>query len=714
MNTKIKYTIVVLLTFFVTTTYAQLDTLKSVLKPRVGGSVGVLAYYGEVQNYQKGFSPLVNRVAGSVFLNAPLSSGFNLEFTAMFGKVGANERGLERNLNFESRIRSGSMMLNYNFYHLLKNTHRNFTPFVGVGITSFEFLSKTDLYDASGNRYFYWNDGSIMSLSQLDPLASTADEMYRDYTYETDLREQNFDSLGKYREQSFAIPISIGGEWHITSRVDFRLSTTLNYTFTDLIDNVSAAGTGNRKGDSKNDHFMFTSFALSYDLEFGKQEEELNDNVGLEDDWTGFSQSDLDNDGIIDAFDKCPKTPLEAKVDRNGCPLDTDKDGVEDYFDEEPNTPEGNYVDQYGVTLTDEDIRMQVLMFNDSTGEYHEWNEDFKSSNPRGDVIKITKVNDSIVKQVPTSYVVIVGKEEKSDTEEEMHKYLGFDDFNTIEKEDTTYYVIGEYELIEDAVAAKISLENEGVDVQSIGKTNNDATVFTEIENDVVKKVEKVNIKSGKELPSYDDTEQVYRVQLGAFKNKIDTDETFPGIKDLVSVKGADGVTRYYTGNFDNHKEANTHKNILRKNGHDKSFVVAYQGHKRVTLKEVGAELPDDYDEQKEIDSFVEPRVIDTLNTIDGTQNSNIDMSKVKYRVFLGAFEAAIPVEVIDVYMNIGGVRPYKEDNHTSYYSKSVSSESNAEALLNDYEMYGLKDLKVMYEYLGKYYSKADFLKLSD
>ncbi len=698
--------------FLVSTSYSQLDTLNSVLKPRVGGGIGVLSYYGEIQNYQNGFSPLVNRVAASVFLNAPLSNGFNLEFSAMFGRIGANERGLNRNLNFESRIRSGSMMLNYNFYHLLKNTSRNFTPFVGIGITSFEFLSKTDLYDVNGIKYNYWDDGSIMSLSQSDPLASTAVKMYRDYTYESDLREQNFDSLGKYKEQSFAIPIAIGGEWHLTSRVDFRLSTTLNYTFTDLIDNISIAGEGNRKGDDKNDHFMYTSFSLSYDLEFGTKEASVENGVLLEDNWSEFSQSDLDKDGVIDAFDKCPKTPLEAKVDKDGCPLDTDNDGVEDYIDEELNTPEGNYVDQFGVTLTDEDIRKEVLIFNDSTGEYHEWSEDFKSSNPKGNVRKITQAKKSF-EIMPKSYVVIVGKEDKLDSKEELHKYLGYDEFNTIEKEDTTYYVMGEYELIEDAVAAKTSLESDGIDVEVIGKTNHDASAFTEIEKEIVQKIEKINIQTGKELPVFDNQEQVYRVQIGAFKNKIDVDKLFSNMNNLIYATGEDGITRYYSGKFDNYTDANAHKSELRVKGYKESFIVVYEDHERVSLKEAGVEVSKDYDEQKEIDSFVEPR--DTMTITDeGSKNVKIDMSKVKYRILLGVYESGIPVEIIDIYMNIGGVRPSKNGDKTFYYSKGVDSESKAEDLIIEYETYGLTELELIYEYQGVYYSKAEFLNLKE
>ena len=163
-----------------------------------------------------------------------------------------------------------SLMLHYNFQPFFVPVRSFFNPYIGIGISSFEFLSKTDLYDANGLRYHYWDDGSIMDLSQDDPNAANAKPLVRDYTYETDLREQNFDSLGKYREQSFAIPLSLGVEFHLTPRVDFRLGTTLNYTFTDLIDNISASGVGIRKGDKRNDFLLYSNIGLSYDLEINR------------------------------------------------------------------------------------------------------------------------------------------------------------------------------------------------------------------------------------------------------------------------------------------------------------------------------------------------------------------------------------------------------------------------------------------------------------
>ena len=699
-----------------TTSFGQMDTLQSVLKPRIGLGTGVLTYYGEVQNYQIGFTPTINRIAGSIYINAPLSKSFNLEFSTMYGKIGANERGLTRNLNFESRIRSGTVMLNYNFYPLFNGIRPKFTPLIGIGFTSFEFLSKTDLYDANGNMYYYWNDGSIMSLPQNDPNASTAIRLQRDYVYETDLREQNYDSLGKYREQSFAIPITIGGEWHLTPRVDFRLSTTLNYTFTDLIDNISPAGTGVRQGDKKKDYYMYTSASISYDLKFsfGNGDGYKNFDAQIEND--EFDNVDKDQDGVIDALDYCPKTPLEAIVDEFGCPIDTDKDGVADYFDEEPDTPIGNYVDEYGVTITEDEFRRRAELFNDSTGVLHDFDEDIKEVGFRDSEGRLIPAKHAHDENTIKSYVVIIGKEHKSITANELHKYLGYNEFNTIEKGDTIYYVLGEYQTIEEAVAAKTGLENNGVDVEVIGKTNHDGSDYREIDDKVIDKVEKVNIENGTDIPTFDKPEQVFRVQVGAFKNKIDANKLYPNMSSLVYATGEDGITRYYTGNFDNYDDAEAYRKTLAKNGYDKAFVVAYEDQERVTLKEAGVNLPNGYDEDKELSTFVEPRNNDNTNTTDdnATTNSSVNMSKVKYRVLLGKFDGAIPVETIDIYMSIGGIRPVKnDDGTTSYYSRNVESESEAKDLINDYKSYGISDLKVIYEYEGQYYTKEEFLKLN-
>ncbi|NOR58856.1 MAG: OmpA family protein, partial [Sulfurimonas sp.] len=61
---------------------------------------------------------------------------------------------------------------------------------------------------------------------------------------------------------------------------------------------------------------------------------------------------DSDGDGVIDAKDSCPMTPINAKVSPDGCALDSDMDGVKDYADKCPKTPIGYNVDGDGCSVS--------------------------------------------------------------------------------------------------------------------------------------------------------------------------------------------------------------------------------------------------------------------------------------------------------------------------------------------------------------------------
>ena len=62
----------------------------------------------------------------------------------------------------------------------------------------------------------------------------------------------------------------------------------------------------------------------------------------------GATPRDTDGDGVPDRKDKCPGTPVGAKVDVTGCPIDSDGDGVWDGIDQCPDTPKGCTVDAKG------------------------------------------------------------------------------------------------------------------------------------------------------------------------------------------------------------------------------------------------------------------------------------------------------------------------------------------------------------------------------
>ncbi len=61
--------------------------------------------------------------------------------------------------------------------------------------------------------------------------------------------------------------------------------------------------------------------------------------------------TDADGDGVYDGLDTCADTPAGARVDASGCPTDSDGDGVFDGLDACPDTPAGARIDATGCAL---------------------------------------------------------------------------------------------------------------------------------------------------------------------------------------------------------------------------------------------------------------------------------------------------------------------------------------------------------------------------
>ena len=326
----------------------------ALLAPRIGVGAGVFTFFGDVNdnNYSHIFTSTYGvEVKGS----ANLSRYFDVDLNVIYGNITINERNnTGRNLNFKSETFIGSAGVSYNFNHLYKKPGI-IQPYIGVGVAFINFDSKSDMRDANGNQYFYWSNGAIMSLDENDANAEQAVELQRDYTYETDLRDENLDDLGKYDQFTFSIPVSVGIDFKMGKRLSAKLGAGFYYTFTDLIDNVSDEGEGSRKGNSRNDMFLFTSASVSYSIGVGKTNTKSAKTKYYEDvDFYAMQMADSDEDGVNDFDDRCAKTPSGVKVDEFGCALDSDSDVIADYRDEEKNTTLGNVVDLKGTTLTEE------------------------------------------------------------------------------------------------------------------------------------------------------------------------------------------------------------------------------------------------------------------------------------------------------------------------------------------------------------------------
>ncbi len=331
-------------------TKKQLREENTSYKPLLGIGAGFYNFFGEV-NHNKFTSPSVSSHGVGLYVGKNVSPSFAIDFNFNLGKLHANEKEGDFR-NFESNIVTGSVSLTYNFA-ALQRPDRILNPFISAGVGYLNFDSKADLKDKNGVTYNVWNDGSLRSLSEDDEFAENAVVLQRDHTYETDLREANLDSLGKYPTSAVSFPFTFGFNFKVSHRTSMRLSSTLYYNLTDLIDNYTSEGKGVRKGDESQDMFLYNAFSLHFDLFSPKKvKKTIYDDVSFD----GLVADDADNDGVNDVKDKCPDSPASVKVDEEGCPVDTDGDGIPDYADEEPSSAPGVPVDVNGNTLTDEQI----------------------------------------------------------------------------------------------------------------------------------------------------------------------------------------------------------------------------------------------------------------------------------------------------------------------------------------------------------------------
>lgn len=331
-------------------TKKQLREENTSYKPLIGLGAGFYNFFGEV-NHNKFTSPSVSSHGVSLYVGKNISPSFAVDFNFTLGKLHANEKEGDFR-NFESNIVTGSVSMTYNFATLQK-PDRVLNPFISVGVGYLNFDSKSDLKDKNGVTYNLWSDGSLRSIPQDDPLAENAVVLHRDHVYETDLREANLDSLGKYPTSAVSFPLTFGFNFKVSYRTSMRLSSTLYYNLTDLIDNYTSEGKGVRKGDESQDMFLYNALSLHFDLFSPKKvKTTIYDDVSFD----GLVADDADKDGVKDIKDKCPDSPSTASVDEDGCPVDTDGDGIPDYKDEEPSSKHGVPVDVNGNTLSDEEI----------------------------------------------------------------------------------------------------------------------------------------------------------------------------------------------------------------------------------------------------------------------------------------------------------------------------------------------------------------------
>lgn len=327
--------------------------------PSVGAGFGILSFFGDVGR-DKQLTAYSNFRAGyGIFIEQKFFNTIGVTGTFLSGKVAKNERSTIRSVNFESKLMAVGVGLRFHFSNgFLLPSNIRFGPFLSGGLHYLSFKPFSDLKDRNGVVYNYWADGSIRSLPETDPKATSASYLQRDYTYETDLHALKTDSID-YKLTTLSYPVGGGAIFRLTNFLHVTIGANYYFTATDWIDDFSHEGKGNRQGGTGNDGFLQTYMNISYQFGTGEggggtktPKDTRYDNV----DFTSIDKADSDGDKVKDILDNCPNTPAGVKVDSDGCPLDTDNDGVPDYLDKEPKTAAGVIVDANGVELKDAPI----------------------------------------------------------------------------------------------------------------------------------------------------------------------------------------------------------------------------------------------------------------------------------------------------------------------------------------------------------------------
>lgn len=711
-------TVLVTATCLMGSSYAQ-DSLSSDsaeapewnIRPKISIGGGMLNYQGDLVGSRSYFNPFQNKLALHVNVAQPVTDFLDVNFYMIRGKLAADERTLVRNLNFESQLTAGGMNVSYNFSHLLPEEH-TVEPFVSVGFEAFEFLSKTDLIDQYGNPYNYWSDGTIRNLPEEREYLETAIEITRDYRYETDIRARNADGFGNYEERAFAIPVGVGFSLIMNNRMSYQMGLEYHWTFTDYIDGVTSESRGIRQGNTQTDKFVHTFMRLSYDLSPIPHEEVP--------DFSGGDFADSDLDSVPDMEDLCPETPIGVEVDAAGCPLDSDQDGIADYKDLELNSPEGAVVDTNGIALTDEVIEQMFLEYTDESGAYAQYiNTSYSKETAERKTVRTKR-----------KFSVKIGEFEEGVNDSLANILLSMPDVTTrVDENGKTIIEVGNFENLPDAVQRKIDLETAGIATTDVMETNpeGESSRVTNIEQDIVSRealgmTVREAIQKNRTLPpperlilnkneytldrpidersvttapdeQYGDV-TVYRIQIGAFANKLSND-IFDDVNDLLVITTADGLTRYYSGAFTSYEQAAARKIDLLQNGFDGSHVIPFEGGQRALIQDAGA------------------TPAENVVPLDRGASNSANFGKVKFKVQIGAYAGQIPTDILDKMMSLGRIdQRDSDDGSTRYFTGEFNTYEEAKSLRDEFKAFGFPDAFIAAEYNGKIISANEGIDL--
>ena len=669
---------------------------ESLYKPIVSFGIGTLAFYGDIGDTLNGKirrSPFSGGFSYTLRLINPINEYLDVAFYAMLGSTGVkqNEESLlyptPNGLLFNSTIKSGGITFNYNFNQLLKKGHI-VEPYIHLGIESIEYNSQVDT-DPTDEINF---DSDVSIFSQDQP-------------------------ANKY---AVGIPLEIGAHLHVGNKLKFRVGTAMHFTSSDYLDGIY--NSNNFPLGIGKDNLLYTHIAIAYDFNAEKKDppldplmDEVSMNLLLQD------TIDSDGDSIVDHIDLCAKTPPNTQVDAFGCPVDDDSDGVPNSFDKELLTYEDVIVNEDGVTMTDDDFLLAYKMYKDSTGEYAEWDTIINKSFSGPLRSKITSLDKKKVeKEKPKKDLfIVIGSDVQGVSAEDLWEKLADKDFQVKESGDSIMYVLGGYD--EKELSDKIKeLEENNVEVQGVVEIAENEDVKP-LENEQIEKIissPEIIIEDSSEIISEgssdseldtkedmvqvispDDNAPTFRVQIGAFNRKIQK-SVFKGIPNVVGIKGDDGLYRFFSGSYSDKSEAASHKIDLSLSGYNDAFLVAFKNGKRITLKEAGFEVNENFKENLEISSKA--------------SENPIDPEMVRFRVQVGAFKEKVPDDILASFKKLGTVmaKTNAGQGYTKYYMGDFMEYKNVLKFRSKLFDNGLIDCFIVGEFQNKIITSREALNL--
>ncbi|MDG1348812.1 MAG: OmpA family protein [Flavobacteriales bacterium] len=327
----------------------------------VGFGFGVTQFDGDIRQhnhypaYQKTGDFFELKSAVSFSLNKQINSFYSLSAEFISGSF--------------SGLRISNEYLGYNLYDPYQNYEGNGDKFSA----SFNEADLMVNINISNVMAYFFTPKKVGNLSFDAKLGlgyniynSVRKNLFSDtYIYSFGYQDEGANSLGSdygtIKKGIFSAPAEtvyiygILAKYKLNSRLNLVLDYTVRNGKTDKWD-ASIMNTQNLR-----DKFNFLSVGIAYKFGNHDYNNEWESPIdGLKDDVTtlfvkidGFTD-DADNDGVSDAFDKSPNTPLGVAVDGSGNALDVDMDNVPDYRDADPFSNRGAQVDENGVELDDD------------------------------------------------------------------------------------------------------------------------------------------------------------------------------------------------------------------------------------------------------------------------------------------------------------------------------------------------------------------------